>query len=175
MPGQYTYEYRGTRLMYEYPTLSVKAFSDEELENSPNPFAQVIVAARIRLMEEHVPDDQLLDIKLLAAKRLMEKGFDKKKVRAIFNFLRNYVLFEKPETSRKFDNQFRKTDKADFMNTDEYLKMEGKEEGLAEEREGTVRRLLEDENLNLSLDKIASLTNVPIKVVQEIKEELGVR
>ncbi len=45
MPGQYTYEYRGTRLMYEYPTLSVKAFSDEELENSPNPFAQVIVAA----------------------------------------------------------------------------------------------------------------------------------
>ena len=72
---------------------------------------------------------------------------------------------------RKFDSQFRKTDKADFMNTDEYLKMEGKEEG----REEVVRRMLEDEDLNLSMEKIASLTNVPIKVVQEIKEELGVR
>jgi predicted transposase YdaD len=173
MPGQYTYEYRGTRLMYEYPTLSVKAFSDEELENSPNPFAQVIVAARIRLMEEQVPDDQLLDIKLLAAKRLMEKGFDKKKVRAIFNFLRNYVLFEKPETSRKFDNQFRKTDKADFMNTDEYLKMEGKEEGLAEgraeERRNSVIALLT--NTKFSVAEIASILGTSVAFVNEVKEE----
>jgi hypothetical protein len=97
MPGQYSYEYRGTRLTYEYPTLSIKAFSDEELENSRNPFAQVIAAARIRLMEKKVSEDQLLDIKLSAAKRLIDKGFGKEKIRAIFNFLRNYVLFEKPK------------------------------------------------------------------------------
>lgn len=165
MPGQYTYEYRGTRLIYEYPTLSVKAFSDEELENSPNPFAQVIVAARIRLMEEVVPDDQLLDIKLLAAKKLLEKGFDIRKVRSIFTFLRNYVLFEKPETNRKFDNQFKQVDKHNVMDTIEYIKME--------EREEIVRRMLAMSTL--PMEEIAKLANVTEAFVKKMKEQLGIR
>ena len=57
------------------------------------------------------------------------------------------------------------------MNIDEYIKMEGREE----EREEVVRRLLEDETLHLSDEKIASLANVPIKVVKEIKEELSIQ
>jgi hypothetical protein len=138
MPGRYSYEYRGTKLTYEYPTLSIKAFSDEELENSPNPFAHVIIAARLRLMEEKVNEDQLLDIKLATAKRLIEKGFDKEKIRAIFNFLRNYVLFEKPETNRKFDNQFKETEKNDVMKMDDFIKMVAREEGLEEGREAGI-------------------------------------
>ena len=44
MPGRYSYEYRGTKLTYEYPTVSILDYSDEELDKSTNPFAQVIVA-----------------------------------------------------------------------------------------------------------------------------------
>ena len=134
MPARYSYEYRGTRLTYEYPTLSVREFSDADLDNSSNPFAQVIVAARIRLKEGKVSEDELLNLKVLAARRLFAKGFEPAKVRSIFNFLRNYVLFEKPETNRKFDDQIRETDKAGMMNTLEYVKMEGREEGYAEGR-----------------------------------------
>jgi hypothetical protein len=181
MPARYWYEYRGTRLCYEYPTLSVLKFSDGELDNSSNPFAQVIVAARIRLQEGKVSEDELLNLKVLAARRLFAKGFEPVKVRSIFNFLRNYVLFEKPETNRKFDNQIKESDKAGIMNTLEYVKMEGKEEGLAEgfargqaeERRNAVVALLA--NTEFSIEKIAGILGVSTAFVIKVNDEFRVR
>lgn len=162
MPGQFTYEYEDTLLIYKYRTLAIKSFTDQELEESPNPFAQVIIAARLRLLEETVPEEQLLDFKVLAAKRLLEKGFEMGKVRSIFNFLRNYVLFDKPETNRNFDNKIKQSYKYNDMNTDELIKII--------EREEIARKLLQESTL--SVEKIAEVTNVPVKDVREIKEEL---
>jgi len=164
MPGRYAYEYRGTRLTYEYPTVSILDFSDEELERSDNPFAQVIAAAKLRLLEGRVPEDELLNTKLLAARKLTEKGFDMGKIRAIFNFLRNYVLFEKPETNLKFDKLFERADKINFMNTDEYLIMEAKEEATAT----FIRNLLKESDF--SVEKIASLVNATVEFVNEVKD-----
>lgn len=173
MPARYSYEYRGTRLTYEYPTLSVRAFSDGELENSANPFAQVIVAARIRLKEGKIPEDDLLDLKLLAARRLFAKGFEPAKVRSIFNFLRNYVLFEEPETNRKFDNDIKETDKTGVMDTLEFVKMEGKEEGLAEGQRNAVVALLA--NTEFSVEKIASILGVSAAFVSKVNDESKIR
>lgn len=167
MPGRYDYEYRGTKLTYEYPTVSILDYSDEELEKSNNPFAQVIIAARMRLQEGEIPEDELLNNKLLAARRLQEKGFDMTKIRAIFNFLRNYVLFEKPETNRKFDNLFKATDKASVMNTVEYLKMEGREEAATT----FVENLLKGSDF--PVEKIASLANVSVEFVNKVKGQLN--
>ena len=185
MPGKYSYEYRGTKLTYEYPTVSILDYSDEELDKSSNPFAQVIVAAKMRLQEGKVSEDELLNIKLLAARKLQEKGFAMGKIRTIFNFLRNYVLFEKPETFRKFDELFKRTDKNNVMTTDQYIRMEareeGKEEGLAEgfakgqaeERRNSVVALLT--NTEFPAEKIAGILNVPVSFVNKVKEESKVR
>ena len=167
MPGKYSYEYRGTKLTYEYPTVSILDYSDEELDKSNNPFAQVVVAAKMRLQEGKVPEDELLNNKLLAARKLTEKGFGMEKIRAIFNFLRNYVLFEKPETNRKFDNLFKETDKTSVMNTVEYLKMEGKEEAAA----AFVENLLKGSDF--VVEKIASLANVSVEFVNKVKNQLN--
>ena len=167
MPGKYSYEYRGTRLTYEYPTVSISDYSDEELDKSSNPFAQVVVAAKMRLQEGKVPEDELLNNKLLAARKLTEKGFGMEKIRAIFNFLRNYVLFEKPETNRKFDNLFKETDKTSVMNTVEYLKMEGKEEAAT----AFVENLLKGSDF--VVEKIASLANVSVEFVNKVKNQLN--
>jgi hypothetical protein len=167
MPNRFTYEYRGTRLIYEYPTLSILDYTNEELDRSSNPFAQVIIAARMRLQEGNVSEEELLKTKLLAARRLTEKGFAMDKIRAIFNFLRNYVLFEKPETNRKFDNLFSETDKINVMNTIEYLKMEGREEATA----SIVQNLLKQSDL--AVEKIASLANVSVEFVNKIKSKLN--
>lgn len=64
MPSQFTYRYRDTLLLYKYPTLSILDYSDEELDKSPNPFAHVITAAKIRLKEGKISEDELLNIKL---------------------------------------------------------------------------------------------------------------
>ena len=81
---------------------------------------------------------------------------------------------------RKFDNEFRKTDKADFMNTDEYLKMEGKEEGLAEglaegfakgqaeERRNSVIALLA--NTKFPVAEIANILGISEAFVNKVKE-----
>jgi hypothetical protein len=167
MPGKYSYQYRGTRLTYEYPTVSILDYSDEELDKSSNPFAQVVVAAKMRLQEGKVPEDELLNNKLLAARKLTEKGFGMEKIRAIFNFLRNYVLFEKPETNRKFDNLFKETDKTSVMNTVEYLKMEGKEEAAT----AFVENLLKGSDF--VVEKIASLANVSVEFVNKVKNQLN--
>src|ERR1700722_14276246 len=167
MPGKYSYEYRGTKLTYEYPTVSILDYSDEEIDKSSNPFAQVVVAAKMRLQEGKVPENELLNNKLLAARKLTEKGFGMEKIRAIFNFLRNYVLFEKPETNRKFDNLFKETDKTSVMNTVEYLKMEGKEEAAT----AFVENLLKGSDF--VVEKIASLANVSVEFVNKVKNQLN--
>ena len=40
--NRFTYEYRKTRLLFEFPAISIMDFTDEELEKSDNPFAQVV-------------------------------------------------------------------------------------------------------------------------------------
>ena len=87
------------------------------------------------------------------------------KVKALFTFLRNYVLFDKSELNRKFYKEIEETEKVKAMNTDDIIRMVDREE--------TARRLLE-EKLGLSLEKIAAIANVPVATVKEIKEELGV-
>jgi hypothetical protein len=173
MPGRYTYEYRGTRLTYEYLTLSILDFSDEELDKSDNPFAQVVLAAKTSLLEGKIPEDDLLELKLLIANRLQKKGFGKVKTLAILNFLRNYVLFDNSEMNRKFDQRFKLNDKYNVMNTVEYIKMEAKEEFLAE---GRIEGLTSAVNnmiatTEFSDEMIASLIGVPLDFVKKIREE----
>ncbi|HVW62372.1 MAG TPA: hypothetical protein VHC48_20110, partial [Puia sp.] len=85
-------------------------------------------------MEKKIPGEDLLQLKLLIARELQRKGFGRAKTLAILNFLRNYILFENPELNLKFDEGLRPNDKFNAMNTIEYLRMEGKEEGLEEGR-----------------------------------------
>jgi flagellar biosynthesis/type III secretory pathway protein FliH len=95
--------------------------------------------------------------------------------------LRNYVLFEKPETNRKFDNQIKESDKAGIMNTLEYVKMEGKEEGFAEgQAEGFTRGLANAvvallANTEFSIEKIAGILGVSTTFVIKVNDESRVR
>ncbi|HLZ89010.1 MAG TPA: hypothetical protein VKQ52_17265 [Puia sp.] len=165
MPGRYTYEYRQTRLTYEYLAFSILDFSDEALDKSNNPFAQVLLVAKTALLEGKIPEVDLFELKLLIANRLQEKGFGRVKTTAILNFLRNYVLFDNPEMNRKFDEQIRSNDKYNAMNTIEYIRMEGKEEGLVT----VVNNLIT--MTEFSDEKIASIAGVSVAFVKEIRQE----
>jgi hypothetical protein len=165
MPCCYTYEYRGTRLTYEYPTLSILDFSDEELDKSDNPFAQVILVARTSLLEGKIPEEDLLELKLLIANRLQKKGFGKVKTLAILNFLRNYVLFDKSEMNRKFDQELKQDDKYTVMNTVEYIRMEAKEETQI----SVIKNMIA--TTEFSDELIASFVGVSVDFVKQVREE----
>jgi predicted transposase YdaD len=184
MPDRFHYEYRKTRLLYEYHTVSILDFTDQELEESDNPFALVLLAARTSLLEGKIPELELLDRKLSIATKLLKKGIPQKKIRTIFVFLENYVLFEEPEMNRNFIERIKSQDKNNIMGIDEFLKQMGKEEGLAEGlekgieqgfeqgRENSCRLFVENllKNSDFPEEKIASLANVTIDFVNDVKK-----
>ena len=165
LPGFYSYEYRGTRLIYEYRKLSIFDYAEEELEKSANPFAQVIIAARMKWKEGTMSEEDLLKIKLSAARKLRQKGFDMPTIRSLYNFLRNYILFEIPDMNSKFDEGFFLTKNEHLMTMDEYVKMIATDE--AQER--FILNLLKE--TDFSDEKIAALVGVTVEFVEGVREQ----
>ena len=168
MPDRYTYQYRRTRVLYEYHTLSILDFTDEELKESNNPFALVVLAAKTALLEEKIPEQELLERKLLIAKELLRRGYTERKVRAIMVFLKSYVLFEDPEMNRIFTEQVRSYDKNNVMGTIEYVRMEAKEEGRMEKEVSVILKLLAQPNF--SDEQIADIAGVTTAFVEEVRK-----
>jgi len=133
----------------------------------------VILVARTSLLEGKILPAELLDRKVLIARKLLRKGFSLRKIRAIFVFLENYVAFEDPEMNLNFKNRIESKDKNNIMGVDEYLKMVGKEEGIAEGEEKKSRlfvtNLLKE---GFPIKKIASLANVTLTFVKTVKADL---
>ena len=169
MPGCFRYSYRNTRLLYEYHTLCIQDFSDEELISSDNPFALVVLAAKTALLEGKIPDWELLKQKVHIANILLNKKFSQKKLRAIFVFLKNYVLFEEPEMNRIFEERIQSENADIVMGIDEYLMEVGREEGIEKSNRLFVGNLLS--GTDFPDEKIASLANVSVDFVRQIKEE----
>ena len=170
MPVRFEYAYRNTRLLYEYDTLSILDYTDEELDKSDNPFAQVVLAAKTSLLEKKIPEVELLGLKILIASKLFKRGFNQRKIRAIFTFLESYVLFGDSEMNRNFRERIRSQDKNNIMGIDEYVRRVAKEE----ERENNSRLFVENllKDGSFSVEKIASLANVTVAFVNKIKKGL---
>jgi len=150
--------------LYEYHALSILDFTDEELKESSNPFALVVLVAKTALLEGEIPEQELLNRKLLIAKELLKKGYTERKVRAIMVFLKSYVLFEDPEMNRIFTEEVRSYDKNNVMGTIEYVRMEAKEESQIT----VVKNLIA--TTEFSDERIASLVGVSVAFVEEVRK-----
>jgi hypothetical protein len=105
--------------------------------------------------------------------------FDKPKLQAILTFLDNYVRFENPENNRIFRNEVdqttgKKNTMDIFEQVAEWTRLDGIEEGMEKgrsaEKENSVRLFLA--NTEFSPEKIASLVEVPLALVEKIKNEM---
>jgi hypothetical protein len=166
MPNQFEYAYRGTRLVYQYHSISILDFSNEELANSENPFALVVLAAKTALSERKIPERELLNRKVSIARKLLRRGFQSRKVRAILKFLENYVRLEGAEMNRIFRERIQSQDKNHVMGIDEYVKMEGIEIRNRQFVENLLRKT------EFSTEKIAALADVTVEFVDEVRDSL---
>jgi predicted transposase YdaD len=191
LPDKFEYVFMNTRLQYQFTTLNIRDFSDQDLRESNNPFAWVVLIAKKALLEGRVIDEKLLEGKLMLFRELYQnRTFDKQKLRAILIFLVNYIRFKDPETNRIFRervDQF--TDKKSTMDIWEQVAVwqkedafeegmnkglqEGLQKGVQKSQERSVRNLLSD--TEFSIDKIASLVEVPVAFVEKIKAELAAK
>lgn len=173
LPNRYTYSFLGTSLMYKYNTCCIRDYADETLMASNNPFALVVLAAKMALQTKKVPEKALMNQSLLITKMLCNKGiFSKKKIAAVLTFLRNYIVFEDPEINSNFKQEFDQiTGKTDTMDIFEQVAEMRAEEVREEERENFAKKLLT--NTDHSSEEIALLVDVPLSVVEKIKERLN--
>jgi hypothetical protein len=168
LPGSYAYSFMNTRLQYQYNTLCILDYSDQELEESKNPFAWVMLAAKIALLKGKDVDAKLLKGKLFIFRKLYENGvFEKRKLQAILTFLNSYVRFENKETYRTFNHEIDKiTEKENTMDIFEIAAEMRVEEKTWE----IVKNLLT--KTSHPIDEIASLANVSVDFVKEVKKSL---
>ncbi|GGA97569.1 hypothetical protein [Puia dinghuensis] len=165
LQGSYSYEFMNTRLQYDYNTLSVLDYSDEELAESNNPFAWVVLTAKNALLKGKNVDKKLLEGKLFIFRKLYENGiFEKKKLQAILKFLDKYVLFEKRETIRTFGKEVDKI--TGKKNTMDILS-----EIYAEEKTWAIVKNLLTKTTH-TMEEIAALAEVPVDFVKEVRKSL---
>jgi len=179
VPNRYEYHFLGTSHIYQYNTLNILGPKETELEESDNPFAVVLLAARKALLAGHCPEKMLLEQKLLVAKLLLsKKQFSHKKIRKILLFLRNYIVFAKKETNRIFDKQINLiTHQKNPMGIEEYLADIEYQKGKVEATEKVHRQFVVNllKGTEHSMAKIASLASVSLYYVKKVKTSLNTK
>jgi len=85
-------------------------------------------------------------------------------------FLENYVRLEGAEINRIFRERIQSQDKNHVMGIDEYVKMEGIEQGIEIRNRQFVENLLR--KTEFSTEKIAALVDVTVEFVDEVRNSL---
>ena len=165
LAGSYKYEFMNTRLQYDYNTISILDYEDEDLAESKNPFAWVVLIAKKALLSGKDVDKKLLEGKLFIFRKLYQNGiYDKAKLQAILTFLDKYILFGSRETICTFRKEVDKITKKN--NSMDILK----EIVIEDKNRKVVKNLLR--KTNFSVTEIADLVEVPIDFVKKMKKSL---
>ena len=170
-PNVFEQEFLGTRLRYEFNIYKVIDQSEEELSQSNNPFAQVILTVLAAIKSKGLEEEEVFNIKIELTRRLLSKNIPKNKIRAIMNFLRYYIHFENPEMNLKFDKEIDEiTQNKKTMGIEEFLLDRAEKKGIEKGRIEVVKSLLK--NTDFDDDRIASLIGISLESVKEIKKEI---
>jgi predicted transposase YdaD len=186
LPDTYEVKEQGTELRYRYNTLRIQDFKDEELKASKNRFALVLLAAKTVFLQGK--DKDLMSYKEQVLNVLAEWGIlVDKKIGLILSFLKNYVPFENPEENRIFmDKIDLTTGKRNTMGIIEQLAdmrakeareegiLEGRTEGMLEGLQKAKREMVENllHQTEFSDDKVASIANVSVTLVAQVRKDL---
>lgn len=126
-PTQYYSEFLGTENIFRFKTYKILDQEEEALNKSKNPFAFVILTVLLALKKRKKNktnnEEDLLQLKIALAKKLLDQQFPKPVIRELYQFIRNYVVFENEENDRIFDNTINSiTDKSKTMGIVEMIR-----------------------------------------------------
>ncbi len=102
-PNKFMYEFLNTRLSYQYCTYKILDSSEEELVNSDNPFASVILSALYLIKSKENYYDRLTFKKRLA-KLLFAKDWSRDQVAKLFIFIEE-ILYLPEELESIFTSE----------------------------------------------------------------------
>ena len=197
-PCEYYREFLGTSVSYRFNSFKILEQDEQMLKESDNPFAIVVLTALIALKRKHVPEDELLKLKIELTKNLVSRNFPKSKIRRLLIFLRCYIRFENRETDIKFGkvlNQITQTretmgieelmreemerdgfartldrlmDTWETMGSEEFVANWARQEAKAETTTGIAKNLLRE--TSLTIEEIARLVGLSPGLVQKLRD-----
>ena len=176
LPPRHLYHFMNTRFRYQYNTINIDNYSEEELGASKNPFAWVLLIAKYALLRGRKREQRLLEKKWFIFQKLYENGlFDNQKLQAILVFMEHYIPFDDQEINRKFiervDQLTGKKNTMDIFEQVAQMKIEeARQEGETAAKEKFVCDLLAE--TEFSDEKIASLTRISVRRVASIRKKL---
>lgn len=171
-----------THLVYEFDTYVIADHTEEEYESIQNPFAIIFQTALLGIMVNK-KDEELLEMKIQLFRKLLEKGYDKKRIQLIATFIKEYIRFAKPEYYVKFDKRSEELTK-DRKNMgiietviryrSEDARKEGREEGIElaaylNNFEYTIQSILKPLRKGFTVKDIALLTEIKESIVKEVE------
>ncbi|PRX20163.1 putative transposase/invertase (TIGR01784 family) [Orenia metallireducens] len=174
-PSSFDYEFHGTKLNYEYNSYKILEQEEAELLKLDNPFAMVILAGLYTLKSKR-KDDLRYEFKKKLFKLLLDRGYSKKKIKNIFEFL-DGILFLPNDLELRFRDDIKETIGGDEIMTKELTnlyqvgksegKLEGKIEGKMEGKLEVAKKLLEKK---MDIDDIMEVTELSEEQIKLIKE-----
>jgi len=175
-PSEYACDFLGTSVVYRFNGYKVHHQDEAELAGHPNPFALVVLTVLVAIRHKKVTDDDLMQLKLDLFRRCLGYKMDKGTLRAMVNFLKNYIRFAKSESYLTFEKEIKLiTNDNTTMGIEELIldmaKKEGIEKGAIDTLEAVVTNLIV--KLGLTNEQAADVAGVTPEFVAEIREKLG--
>lgn len=175
-PNRYEYDFAGTQNMYRFNTYKVLQQDEQVLAESDNPFAIAILTVLLALKKKRLQGEELLQLKVALYRQLRSRNFSESLSRKMFSFLDTYVHFDKPELKNKFDKEIEAiTKNNEPMGLKEVVELliaeRAMEQGEEKRNIVFVTNLLQ--STDFSDEKVATLADVPLVFVQQIRAGLG--
>lgn len=178
-PTEFSVDFLNTKLRYEFDTYKLYNKTVIDFDNQKNnPFAIIMEIAWAELHTKGNLDE--LHNKTEIARKLLAKGFNKKAIERLLNFLRYYFrLHDKKKECIFEDNlhQFTKLKKTAVpMGIEEAILTDAKrqgleqgiEQGIEQNQKNFVKKLLIE---GFSIEKIHQMFKLPLDFIIKIKEE----
>jgi len=194
---RYIYEFRGTKLTYEFSTYLVRDADEDELLKSDNIFALVILACKyINLTKDDAELRRQFKLKLF--RLAIKRGYSNETLKALMNFI-NLLMYLPPKIDQEFwtelkgeskqskmivdrimvldkdanvhealKEEFFKDFKAEFAEEVSTLKSEVEEQRKA--RMSIIRNLISSTSMQAA--EIAEITGISTEEVLKIKTEI---
>jgi predicted transposase/invertase (TIGR01784 family) len=180
-PNKFEKEFLGTKISFEFNIYKILSQDPKVLEASDNPFALVMLTAYQALKNRQMDDAMLIEIKLDLIKRLIAKKFTKKRIQALFYFIKRYIRFEKKENNLIFEQELekiypqknKKMGVIDIIIEDE--KAEARQKGIEQGIEQDKRIVIKNARLKgCTTEFIAEIVSLSEVKVRQILNELGI-
>ncbi len=85
-PSHYQYENFGCKLCFDFPSIKLLDYQQQDLRQNTNPFA-IITRTHLSALETRQKPQQRLEVKLTLTKALYQAGYDKQDILNLFHFI----------------------------------------------------------------------------------------